>query len=287
MTHPRWQALWLPPESLSEHSFVLVHFRQHFLKAAKSRESQAEWLFESTDPGLAALPVVSKQGIGLWNGKAVYLYELAENPSHLEGRWSGLRHLMALAEVDEAMLQMLSFAAQIGTWARHHQFCGCCGAPMQALIGERAMRCVPCNTDHYPRLSPCMIALVTNGPEILLARGPHHASGVFSTLAGFVEPGETVEQCVLREVKEEVGVIVRNPQYMGSQNWPFPHALMLGFHVAYQSGDISPQPGEIEEAQWFSVFALPPLPGVHTIARYLIDSYTAQYLHQNHPIDLE
>ena len=140
------------------------------------------------------------------------------------------------------------------------------------------MRCDACESQHYPRLSPSMIVLVTRGDEILLARSPRFVAGVYSTLAGFVEPGESVEHCVAREVREEVGLEVRNLQYLGSQGWPFPHSLMLGFHAEYAGGEIVMQADEIEDARWFRVDDLPPLPAPRSIARYLIDLYVARRL---------
>ena len=129
-----------------------------------------------------------------------------------------------------------------------------------------------------------MIVLVTRGDEILLARSPRFVTGVYSTLAGFVEPSESVEHCVAREVREEVGVEISNLQYLGSQGWPFPHSLMLGFHAEYAGGDIVLQVDEIEDAQWFSVHDLPPLPASRSIARYLIDVYVARRLGQPEPV---
>ncbi|WP_134586094.1 NAD(+) diphosphatase, partial [Pseudomonas aeruginosa] len=160
--------------------------------------------------------------------------------------------------------------------ARHNRFCGNCGTRMQAQDHERVMQCPQCGLHQYPRLSPSMIVLVTRGDEVLLARSPRFVPGVYSTLAGFVEAGESVEQCVVREVREEVGVEVANLEYIGSQNWPFPHSLMLGFHAEYVSGEIVPQEDEIEDAQWFSLDALPPLPAQRSIARHLIDLYLAR-----------
>ena len=140
------------------------------------------------------------------------------------------------------------------------------------------MRCDSCESQHYPRLAPSMIVLVTRGDEILLARSPRFVIGVYSTLAGFVEPGESVEHCVAREVREEVGLEVKNLHYIGSQGWPFPHSLMLGFHAEYAGGDIVMQEDEIEDARWFRVDDLPPLPASRSIARHLIDLYVARRL---------
>jgi len=129
-----------------------------------------------------------------------------------------------------------------------------------------------------------MIVLITRGDEVLLARSPRFVPGVYSTLAGFAEPGESAEECLIREVREEVQVEVQNIQYVGSQCWPFPHSMMLGFHAEYAGGEIVPQADEIEDAQWFNIHSLPPLPASRSIARYLIDLYVAQRLGQPEPI---
>ena len=226
--------------------------------------------------------IVFEQGIGHLDGQAVYLIEF-EGPVHVSGcQWKGLRPFML--EGDALHYQVLGYAAQIATWAREHRFCGSCGQAMTQVPGERAMYCERCRLRSYPRISPSMIVLITRGDEVLLARSPRFVSGVYSTLAGFAEPGESAEACVVREVREEVRVEVRNLQYMGSQCWPFPHSLMLGFHAEYASGEIIPQEDEIEDARWFSIHALPPLPAARSIARYLIDVYVARRLGLAEPV---
>ncbi len=195
-------------------------------------------------------PLLAEHGVGHWQGEPVYVLELDE-PIELPGMaWAPLRQFMLHGDFDQFC--MLGYASQIGIWARHNRFCGNCGTRMQAQDHERVMQCPQCGLHQYPRLSPSMIVLVTRGDEVLLARSPRFVPGVYSTLAGFVEAGESVEQCVVREVREEVGVEVANLEYIGSQNWPFPHSLMLGFHAEYVSGEIVPQEDEIEDAQWFS-----------------------------------
>ncbi len=220
------------------------------------------------------LPVIGEHGIGHLDGEPVYLLLLKE-AVEVEGcTWQGLRQFMLEGDFDT--FQMLGYAAQISTWAREHRFCGSCGAPVVQVPGERAMYCEHDNLRFYPRISPSMIVLITRGDEILLARSPRFVTGVYSTLAGFVEPGESAEDCVRREVMEEVQVKVRHIKYMGSQCWPFPHSMMLGFHAEYESGDIVPQAEEIEDARWFRIDDLPPLPANRSIARYLIEAYLAQ-----------
>ncbi len=263
-------------EAKADESLVLVHCRQDFLCSSQGPLFSLDWLRE------LQLPVLAEHEVGLYRSIPVRLLEL-ERPAEIAGcSWQSLRRLMLEGDADT--FRLLGYAAQIGTWARQHRFCGSCGEPLQPVSGERAMRCSRCDEQHYPRLSPSMIVLVTRGDEVLLARSPRFASGVFSTLAGFVEPGETVEQCVVREVREEVGLEVKNLQYIASQSWPYPHSLMLGFHAEYAGGEIVPQPGEIEEAHWFDLARLPLLPSPYSIARYLIELHRTRHLGLPEPL---
>ncbi len=160
-------------------------------------------------------------------------------------------------------------------WNNTHQYCGQCGEQTQEKNNELSKVCVACGHACYPRISPSIIVLVTRGEELLLARSPHFPSGRFSALAGFVEPGETIEETVHREVLEEVGIEIENVVYVGSQPWPFPHSLMLGFYATHKSGDILIDGVEIEEAAWFTKDHLPDLPPDISIARQLIDGFLA------------
>ncbi|TCP78672.1 NAD+ diphosphatase [Pseudomonas putida] len=228
------------------------------------------------------LDVLCEHGIGHFDGQPVFLLELRSATDVPGCHWRGLRAFMLEGDFD--IYKVLGYAAQIGTWAREHRFCGSCGQAMTQIRWERAMYCQRCDLRSYPRISPSMIVLVTRGDEILLARSPRFVTGVYSTLAGFAEPGESAEDCLVREVREEVAVEVRNIQYVGSQCWPFPHSMMLGFHAEYAGGEIVMQPDEIEDAQWFSVHDLPPLPAGRSIARYLIDLYVARRLGLPEPV---
>jgi NAD+ diphosphatase len=229
-----------------------------------------------------ALDVLSEHGIGHFDGEPVFLLELRSAGEVAGCGWRGLRQFMLEGDFDT--YKILGYAAQIGTWAREHRFCGSCGQAMTQIHWERAMYCQHCDLRSYPRISPSMIVLVTRGDEILLARSPRFVTGVYSTLAGFAEPGESAEDCLVREVREEVAVEVKNIQYVGSQCWPFPHSMMLGFHAEYAGGEIVMQPDEIEDAQWFNVHALPPLPAGRSIARHLIDLYVARRLGLPEPV---
>ncbi|TBU96023.1 NAD(+) diphosphatase [Stutzerimonas kirkiae] len=270
----RWQAALLDPGEPG--GLALVHCHQHFLCDRQGVLFPRDWLKR------LALPLLSEQGLGHFDGERVFLLVLERQCEVPGAGWLGLRQLMQ-EDDDHERYRMLAFAAQIATWASQHRFCGSCGAPMRQRPGERAMHCEACGTHHYPRISPSMIVLVSRGDEILLARSPRFVPGVYSALAGFVEPGESVEQCVAREVREEVGLSIQPPHYIASQGWPFPHSLMLGFHAEYAAGDIVPQPEEIEDAAWFHVERLPVLPSRRSIARYLIELYVARRLGKEEP----
>src|SRR5690242_5411543 len=184
--------------------------------------------------------------------------------------WRGLRSLFL--QLPDPWLALAGRASQIVEWDRSHQFCGRCGAPTRDKAGERAKECPACGHTVWPRVSPAMMVLVTRGSELLLARSKRFAQPVYSALAGFVEAGESIEDCVHREVREEVGIEVRDLRYMASQSWPFPHSLMIAYNAEYAGGEVRPCDDEILDARWFTVDALPQLPNPVSIARALIDS---------------
>jgi NAD+ diphosphatase len=172
-------------------------------------------------------------------------------------------------------------AVQVVEWARTHRFCGRCGTPTEPLPGERGLRCPACALIAYPRLAPAMITLVTRGAsgpdqEALLARGANFPRPMYSCLAGFVEPGENLEGAVVREIAEEVGITVADVRYMGSQPWPFPHSLMIGFRAEWVEGDLVLDETEIADARWFHRDELPEIPPGISIARNLIDAWVTE-----------
>jgi NAD+ diphosphatase len=189
----------------------------------------------------------------------------------------GLRQLYG--QLDEPFFSLAGRAIQIVAWDRTHRFCGQCGAATEPIPHERAKRCPQCGLTHYPRLSPAIIIAVLrreeDGLRLLLARNHRFPTGRYSVIAGFVEPGETLEECAAREVFEEVGIRIRNVRYFGSQPWPFPNSLMIGFTAEYDSGDFVLEGAEIADAGWFSADALPGLPPKMSIARRLIDWFAA------------
>jgi NAD+ diphosphatase len=176
----------------------------------------------------------------------------------------------AMMQFPPTLLGLASRAAQVIEWDRTHRHCGVCGTATEPVPDERARRCPACKHTAYPRLSPAMMALIWRPGEVLLARAPHFVAGVYSALAGFVEAGESLEDCIHREVQEEVGLAVHNLRYYGSQSWPFPHSLMIAFTAEWAGGEIVPQPAEIEDAQWFKLDALPKVPPRFSVAGHLI-----------------
>ena len=175
--------------------------------------------------------------------------------------------------IDDELWTLAGRAAQLVEWDRTHLHCGRCGTPTEHAPGERARRCPVCGHSAFPRLSPAVIMRVTRGDEILLARARRFPGAMYSVLAGFVEPGETLEECVAREVAEEVGIQVTDIPYFASQPWPFPHSLMIGFTATWVSGDLRLEEAELADARWFTRDNLPELPGNLSIARRLIDDW--------------
>jgi len=191
---------------------------------------------------------------------------------------AGAMPLMGLwGQVDDTMWTLAGRAVQLVEWTRTHQFCGRCGTPTEPASGERARRCPACGLLAFPRLAPAIIVLVEREDgRALLARGRTFPIPMYSCLAGFVEPGETLEEAVHREVGEEVGIEIDDVHYWASQPWPFPHSLMLGFNARYTSGDIVIDETEIVDAQWYGRDDLPPIPPGMSIARRLIDDWMAR-----------
>jgi NAD+ diphosphatase len=175
-----------------------------------------------------------------------------------------------MMQFDETLMGVAGRAAQVLEWDRAHRFCGVCGTPTEPQPAERSRKCPACGHTAYPRLSPAMMVLVWREGQVLLARSPHYVPGVYSALAGFVEAGESIEQCIHREVAEEVGVTVTDLRYYGSQSWPFPHSLMIAYTARWTGGAIVKQADEIEDAQWYALDALPKIPPRFSISGHLI-----------------
>jgi len=210
------------------------------------------------------------------NGSACWAASFASNPPAPPGFvWKGLRELFG--RMEEELIWVAGRAGQLVHWHRNHRFCGHCGTPMEDHPQERAKRCPGCGLLNHPRVSPAIIVAVVKGRELLLAHAVRFPVKFYSVLAGFVEPGETLEECVQREVFEETGVQVQNIRYFGSQPWPFPDSLMVAFTAEHAAGGIRVNPAEITDAGWFRADRLPEIPPPISIARRLIDWFCAQF----------
>lgn len=199
-----------------------------------------------------------------------FLAELADVGLLSDGfEFMGIFDLLGVLENEQ--LIVAGCAMQLIRWSRSHAYCGQCGGPTKDKTDERAKICPDCGLCWYPRLSPAVIVAVVKDDRLLLGTSPRFRAPFWSVLAGFVEPGETLEECVVREVREEAGILVKNVRYFGSQPWPFPDSLMLGFTAEYADGEITVDHAEITDAQWFAADELPNIPPKLSIARSLID----------------
>lgn len=218
------------------------------------------------------LETLSRHLLGWVDGVPLHVLGLDDEAEEPEGfTFQPLRSF--LGRLDEAGFALLGRAAQTLDWHRQHRFCGRCGGATEAATRDRSLVCRACNHNYYPRLAPSIIVVVTRGKELLLARPARPGANFFTALAGFVEPGESLEQTVHREVFEEVGMRIHQLRYFGSQPWPFPNQLMLGFHAEHESGEIVLQEEELAEAGWFHYLDLPAnRPGRISISGWLIDA---------------
>ena len=227
--------------------------------------AEAEASFSQVSTGLP---------LGVWQGWPCYAIEVAADRINALEHMAGSLYTL-FGRVPDAVFAAYGRAAQMLTWQRDHKFCGRCGGQKSPADEGRALSCEACGHSAYPRLNPCVIVAVGRGDELLLAEAAGRSLGFHSTLAGFIEPGETAEEAVVREVAEEVGLQVDNVRYFRSQPWPFPSQLMLGFFADYVSGDIVVDPSEIARAGWYRQGDTPTIPPPMSIAGQLISHFFA------------
>tara|TARA_R110002126_G_scaffold43555_28_gene124986 strand:+ start:4304 stop:5113 length:810 start_codon:yes stop_codon:yes gene_type:complete len=222
-------------------------------------------------------------GVAVDPEQVCWLGEYQQKPCYLlidhdqivdETAWHSARSFL---DLDEQLFQLAARATQVALFLQTHRFCGQCGSAMYLVNWELATLCSKCGHRCYPRIAPCVLVGITRPGQLLLARSTRHKAGFYSILAGFVESAETLEQAALREVKEEVGLNINNLTYIGSQPWPFPHSLMVGFTADYVGGEIVCQPNEIEEADWFDLDNLPQVPPIATLSGRIIRQLQRQH----------
>lgn len=226
------------------------------------------------------IPTVAEAGpladglhfLGHLDGRACYAASALENVEHLNGYgWVPARSLFGM--VSDAAFGVVGRAIAIAEWDLTHRFCGRCSTPTELVNTERARRCPRCHLPFYPRIPPAVIVLIEREGEALLARGVQFPGARYSTVAGFVEPGESLEEAVRREVLEEVGVSLGEVRYFGSQPWPFGRSLMVGFNARWAGGEIRIDPHEIADARWFRPDDMPEIPPKLSIAHELITGW--------------
>ena len=263
----RFVPLVTPPTELEDNAYVFAFAEGKILLKTAGQTASTPSVEDLRNWNIVA---VRTQYLGILEGKNCYSADLP--PGAIAPAGTSLVDLRSsYGLVDEDIYLLAGRALQIVTWDQTNQFCGRCGHPTETMHGERGKKCPACGLISYPRLSPAVIAAIVREDKILLARRAGVRGRMFSILAGFVEPGETLEECLKREVYEEVGIRVQNLKYFASQPWPFPNSLMLGFTAEYESGEIKVDGLEVGEAGWFDSAHLPEIPPKMTIARELID----------------
>lgn len=259
-----------PAEPPEDAEWVIVRENGIYLQ---SGEPPA--LLYSCDIKEAVPNVLRYQYLGHRDGVARYAMEVAAD-TVVPGSvfYPDIRGLYGILPDNE--LAIAALAVRIIAFDRTTRFCGLCGSETRQSTLERAKVCDGCGQAIYPRLSPAIIVLIRKDDTILLARSPRFPPGFHSVIAGFVAPGETLEEAVEREVREEVGIEIANIRYLGSEPWPFPDSLMIGFVADYAGGEIVIDNNEIVSAGWFDRASLPELPRKMSIARALIDWWLAE-----------
>ena len=261
-----------PPRIPPENAFWFLFRKQRFLVIQEGENTRIP---QTHDLEKYNIDAEGYHFFGMLNDHPCYVAELGEGeviPDALKA--VDLRQVFRRFDSDG--VQAAGLAGHLLAWHRNHQYCGKCGKPNENKEDERAKICPDCGLVNYPRLSPAIIVAVVRDGKLLLAHSTRFPEDFYSVLAGFVEPGETLEDCVRREVLEEVGIRVKNISYFGSQPWPFPDSLMVGFTAEYAGGEIKEDGVEISHADWFSKDRLPRIPPRISISRELIDWFVGR-----------
>ncbi len=227
---------------------------------------------------LDSLNLSTALSIGFRDGTPCFAVELPSVPEkELPGGMRKVEVRLAVGHLEPDAFSAGSRARELLHWRRQHRFCGRCGKPLGEAQNDIALVCPFCGERFYPQLAPAVIVAVTRGEEILLAHNRKFLPGIHGLIAGFVEAGESIEEAIHREIREETGIHVGNIRYLSSQCWPFPNSLMLGFTAEYVSGEAKPDGIELDTLGWFRADSLPPLPPPGSIARKIIEEFKQKY----------
>jgi len=214
--------------------------------------------------------------IGVWQGRLLKVLSL-DKTTPLPFPFAPLPFHGLETVLDERLATLAGLAGQILYWERRSRFCSSCAGIMERIGGSWGKRCLFCGAEHFPHIHPCIIVLVNDGARFLLVRKMEWSSGRYSLIAGFLDFGESLEECVRREVREEAGVEVTNIRYVGSQNWPFPSQQMIGFVADYAGGEARGDGVETADARWFTAETLPRYPGsVRSISRWIFSNHATR-----------
>jgi NAD+ diphosphatase len=250
-----------------EGSWVIIQGNNAILEETDSGPR----LLHGTLPGwlIPQQPVLC---IGTWRGRPLRALSISSSLDLLSPLVSEPFNSTS-DRIDIQTLTLAGLGKLVLHWEKQSRHCSRCGARTADITGSWGRRCTACNVEHYPHIHPCAIVLVKRGNELLLTRKAEWPAGRYSLVAGFLDIGESLEECAVREVKEETGIDICNVRYVGSQNWPFPAQLMAGFVADYASGEIRVEKSELEDARWFTPDDLPGLPTRRSIARWIIDNF--------------
>jgi NAD+ diphosphatase len=249
------------PDYLEEENYIIaLHNREVLINDKKS--------FYLTEKEIEKNGVNSNNKIFIANKNGRNIFAISLEDQNL--KTTQTRNILGYLEKEDFKILTRSFG--IVNWLSKNKYCGKCGEKMTFRNNEFYIKCDNCSSIHYPNMSPAIIVGVTKEDKILLAHNKNFPQDRYSILAGFVEWGENFEDTVKREIYEEVKIKVKNIKYFGSQSWPFPNSMMVGFTAEYDSGVITPDGIEIDRADWYDKNNLPPIPGHGSISREIIDS---------------
>jgi NAD+ diphosphatase len=261
-----------PPSELIEPAWWFVFSRRRLLVSFEGQEAAPPLIRDLTELGIQSN---GQMYLGTLEGRPCYAAAIADPPDSPAG--CAFQDLWGLHDrLDPDLIPIAFRALHLLDWSHKTRFCKRCGSAMQPKAGPPARECPQCGYLSFPRISPAVIVLVERDNQCLLASSPRFKGDFYSVLAGFAEPGETLEETVAREVREETGIEVTDIRYFGSQPWPFPDSLMIGFTARYAGGEIRVDGEEISDARWFTADQLPNIPGKISIARRLIDWFVEE-----------